>query len=115
MPDQIRLLLRFAFVYPLKLVVDGRDCAVWPDRPEEWSVRDFLSSGIDWRSSILRPVRAPSPAHSVGVQGVALEVEQGDLSRRRDVVALERQIADGVGQGIRHAQRCNEVVDTPVL
>ena len=45
-PDEVGLLLRTAFIDPLKPVVDRRDGAVLQNRPEEWGMSDFLCPGI---------------------------------------------------------------------
>ncbi|MNW07379.1 hypothetical protein D3C71_2039740 [compost metagenome] len=55
---------------------------------------DFLGPSIDRRCVVLGPVWPPSPAHQIGVQHIALQVEQGDLCRWRDVVPLKRLVAD---------------------
>ena len=49
------------------------------------------------------------------MQLVALQVEQCNLSRWRDVKALNWLIAHGIGQGIGHAKRRNKVMDSAVL
>ncbi|MNI81725.1 hypothetical protein D3C73_1383690 [compost metagenome] len=113
--DQVRLLLRPAFVHPFKPVVDRDDCPVRPDRAEEWAVGNFLYPGIDWRGAVLGPVRAPSPANHVGVQVFTFLMEDRELSCRRSVVTLERLITRVVDQRVGHAQRRHEVVDAIIL
>ena len=113
--DQVRLLLRSAFINPFEPVVDRDDCPVWPDRFEERSVGDFLYPGIDRWGTVLGPMRPPSPANHVGPEKLTFLVEEGELSGWRRVVELERLVACIVDQGIGHAQRCDEVVNAAIL
>ncbi|MNR44393.1 hypothetical protein D3C85_1631280 [compost metagenome] len=60
-------------------------------------------------------MRLPAPAHPIGVQGLTFQVQQRNLGRGGDVVVRQSLVTRGVDQGIGHAQRRDEVVNTPVL
>ena len=113
--NEVRLLLRPAFINPFEPVVDCDDCPVWPDRFEECSVGDFLYPGVDRRGAVFGPVWSPSPADHVGPQKLAFLVEEGELCRRCGVVAFEWLIPGVVQQGVGDAQRCHKVVNASVL
>ncbi len=100
---------------PFEPVVDRADSAMGPDRSKERAVGDFLDPGIDRRRTILRPVRPPAPALRVGVQAIALKMQQRQLGGGRSVVASQWLIANVVDQGIGNAQHRHEVVNAPVL
>ena len=72
--DQVRLFFRSALINPFEPVGHGCDCPMWPDRPEEWAAGHFLDSSVYRRSTVLGPVRPPTPTHQVCVQGFILLV-----------------------------------------
>ncbi|MNP49529.1 hypothetical protein D3C76_1437180 [compost metagenome] len=86
-----------------------------PDRPEERAVGHFFYPGVDWQGVVGGPMGSPSPAHAIGVQGFSLEMDQGDLGGRRDVVLRQCIVAQGVDQGVGHAEGCDKVVNAAVL
>ncbi|MNL72809.1 hypothetical protein D3C87_1981810 [compost metagenome] len=66
---------------------------MWPNGFEEWPVGDFLHPGVDWCSAVLGPVGTPAPTDHVGPQIFPFPMEEGELSSRSGVIALERLIA----------------------
>jgi hypothetical protein len=113
--DQVRLLLRSAFVDPFKPVVNGDDRPARPDRFEERTMGHLLDPGVDRRGAVLGPVRTPAPAHQIGAQKLAFLVKKGELSGRRGVITRQRLVADIVDQGVWNGERRDEIVNAPIL
>ncbi|MCY1366332.1 hypothetical protein D9M69_532240 [compost metagenome] len=68
-----------------------------PDRAEKGAMRNLLSTGVDRRRLVLRPVRTPAPVHAPGHQVIALEAQQARLRCWRQVVPGRRLLNDDRG------------------
>ncbi len=76
---------------------------------------DFFNPRIDRCRAIFRPVRAPAPAHRIGVQPVRLKVQQGELGGGRSVIAGQGLIPDVIDHRVGNAQHGDKIVNATVL
>lgn len=59
--DQVGLILGHTFINLFSCSLGW--CPVRPDRPEKWSLGNFLYSSVYWRSTVICPARSPPPPH----------------------------------------------------